>query len=1070
MWWGDVVLAVGVAALLAFPVAARVAADAEPIAPAVGVALPPLRARGMDPAVRGLPVFISSRAQRDALLVVGGGRGAMRPIEARMRAIFGARRTRLLERYMAPAHPFADRLPQLPRASPVQENDLAALLIVTGASSTTGQPFKGPGNWTAVHLARALLEQAIAAGGGCAPQLNLAFTWAADEAPQPGLAERAYERAATACPGDPTPLWALGEFQIQNTLANGAVDQAPFDTFRRLQRAFPHVAASWAGEGDADMVVGYGLDDTQPFAARRRFAEARALYARAVRLQPNFENRAGLARALAALGDVGAAIATQRRAVAGLASSAELQARLLDYLQRGHRFPEAATVAAQLTSVHGFPSGVELFASPFATSPSDVGAGAPSGAGDEDVFDPLSTGVGVMMPAEILSRPAQPGAEGLQVSNLAFLPVFVPMPGIGASARWCPAWSRLVDLLLSRRPGEVVGVSSAVNDDLRFGASDCSSVLDNGAQDLAGVAQLELGNVNAAQRAAAPTSLADLEDLRQNLWRYAGNLTRAAAAAQQWAALQRHNPLGPQREGEVAFLEKRYNDAADYFAVAVNRARLRYRQWGQYEAPALLDQGTALAYARRRAEAVATLATANQAAARSGDAEFSAFAMEEAGDTALGSGHPLQARGYYAVAADAESGISSSSLPPEAIPLVPEALDNNAALADIATGDPSMGATLAAAAIKIDPVDPIFWWTKAEAEQRQQRLRPAAIADYRTSLALDPSEFPVANNLGVLLMQEGRDGAAVAALRRSVGANRDYATGWFNLGVALERMGPLHVLASEGSFARARRLDSKLASRGPVPLFDNVSYQSHLDLSKPLPANWTFASSQNHTPVAAAGLSAILVVAFGLARALSARATPGRAQRWFDVIAAVDRRLPNLPLLRTPALGIAATVAFLLWPLHSGPSDGWFATAVFVLGLLIMIAVVMRARELAATRLHIAVRQETWPPGVAFGLVITLVGAGWSPLPVARATGDATGVHWAGPTVVAALAIVLLVLATWLGVPLARSLGAAGLVMAASLLTPVSPIDGATVSTTAVGALPSLAVLGAAVLMLAGVL
>jgi tetratricopeptide (TPR) repeat protein len=999
----------------------------------------------------------------------------LRAIEVRMRAMFGARRTRLLERYMAPAKAFArDRLPQLPRASPVEENDLAALLVVAGASSTTGQPFKGPANWTAVRLARVLLERAIAAGGGCAPQLNLAFTWAADEAPQPGRAQQAYLQAATACPGDPTPLWALGEFQIQNSLASGAVDQAPFDTFRRLQREFPHVAASWAGEGDADMVVGYGLTDTEPFAARQRFAQARALYARAVRLQPNFENRAGLARALAALGDVGAAIATQRRAVAAFPSSAELQARLLDYLQRGHRFADAAAAAGQLTSRHSFPSGVELFASPFATSPSDLGAGAPSGGGDEDIFDPFSTGVGVIMPAEIISEPPTPsgtsGASGPQVSNLPFLPVSTPMPGIGASARWCPAWSRLVDLLLSAHPGEVVGVSSAVNDDIRPGASDCDPVLENGAQDLAGVAQLELGNVNAAARVGAPTSLADLEDLRQNLWRYADKLTRAAMAAQQWALLQRHDPLGPEREGEIAFLQKRYNDAADYFAVAVNRARLRYRQWGQYEAPVLLDEGTALAYARRRSEALATLAAANQAAARSGDAELSAFAMEEAGDTALGSGHPLQARGYYAVAADAESGISSSSLPPEAIPLVPEALDNNASLADVATGDPSMGVTLAAAAIKIDPNDPIFWWTKAEAEQQQRRLRPAAISDYRTSLALDPSEFPVANNLGVLLVQEGHDGAAVAALRRSVGANRDYATGWFNLGVALERMGPLHVFASEGSFARARQLDSKLASRGPVPLFDNVSYQSHLDLSKPLPVNWSFASSQTHTPVAAAGLSAILVVAFGLARALSARATPGGAQRWFDAIAAIDRRAPNLPFLRAPALGIAATVAFLLWPLHSGPTDGWFATAVFVLGLLIMIAVVMRARELAATRSHIAVRQETWPPGVAFGLVITLVGAGWSPLPVARVPGDATGVHWAGPTAVAALAIVLLVLATWLGVPLAGSLGAAGLVMAASLLTPVAPIDGATVSTTVVGALPSLAVLGAAVLMLAGVL
>jgi hypothetical protein len=280
----------------------------------------------------------------------------------------------------------------------------------------------------------------------------------------------------------------------------------------------------------------------------------------------------------------------------------------------------------------------------------------------------------------------------------------------------------------------------------------------------------------------------------------------------------------------------------------------------------------------------------------------------------------------------------------------------------------------------------------------------------------------------------------------------------------------LHVFASEGALARARALDSKLDSRGPVPFFDDTTYISHLDLSKPLPANWTFASTQNHASVAAAGLSVILVIAFGLIRSLAARATPGGAQKWFDTIGALDRKVPDLPLLRNPALGIVATAAFLLWPLHSGPTDGWFAVLVFAVGLLILIAVVMRVRDLAASREHIAVKQETWPPGVAFGLVVTLVGAGWSPLPVARAPGKATGVHWAGPLAIGILAIVLLVLATWLNVPITRSLGAAGLVMAASLLTPVTPLDGATVSTTAVGTLPSLAVLGAAVLMVTGLL
>src|SRR6202042_1399275 len=100
---------------------------------------------------------------------------------------------------------------------------------------------------------------------------------------------------------------------------------------------------------------------------------------------------------------------------------------------------------------------------------------------------------------------------------------------------------------------------------------------------------------------------------------------------------------------------------------------------------------------------------------------------------------------------------------------------------------------------------------------------------------------------------------------------------------------------------------------------------------------------------------------------------PGGAQKWFDAIGALDRKAPNIPLLRTPALGVIATAAFLLWPLHSGPTDGWAATAVFAIGVLILIAVVIRVRTLAAIHEHIPLRQETFPPAVAFGLVVTLV-------------------------------------------------------------------------------------------------
>jgi hypothetical protein len=68
------------------------------------------------------------------------------------------------------------------------------------------------------------------------------------------------------------------------------------------------------------------------------------------------------------------------------------------------------------------------------------------------------------------------------------------------------------------------------------------------------------------------------------------------------------------------------------------------------------------------------------------------------------------------------------------------------------------------------------------------------------------------------------------------------------------------------------------------------------------------------------------------------------------------------------------------------------------------------------------------------------------------------------------MAIALLLLSAWLDVPLTRSLGAAALVMAASLLTPVKPLDGATVIPSPAGAIPGIAVLGTSVLLLAGLL
>ncbi len=755
-------------------------------------------------------------------------------------------------------------------------------------------------------------------------------------------------------------------------------------------------------------------------------------------------------------------------------ASADLQVRLLDYLQQAHRFAAAAAFALRLEAVHRFAAGIDLFAVPYRFDQND----------DDDELGPISSGLDTARPVELPVFAGTPATAPATTTDLSFFPLYEPTLGLGGPARWCPGWSRLLDLLLAGQPRAVLAGFSTRLGDLRPGAFDCDPavMLGFGAQVLPADAELDLGNLAAARawgrKALQPASLSDLEDSLQNLWRYAGNLPAAAGTVTRWQQTLAGDSLALSDAGEIAFLQHRYSASAADFAVVADRARWRYGVASQQAAVALLHEGAALAYAGQHAEALNVLDAADQAAVDRSDVTGVArltgfYAQEQEGTMLLGIGQPQQAALHYAVATDTERG-KLSQLPsiPGGQRLRVDVLDNDRAIAALQTGDPALAATLARTAIGYDPGNAIYWWTLATADQQLGR-RTAAVADNRAALARDPTEFPVANNLGVLLLQQGRPGPAADALRRAVGANRDYAPGWFNLAIALRRLGPGHVLSAEGSLARADMLDSTLASRRPRPFFDNALYASHLDLSKPLPPKWTFAASQSHAPAAAAGLSAILVAMIGLARSLAGRTAKSGVEKWLGLVDDVAERIPWANVLRAPALAVVATAAYLLWPARSGPGDSWSSELVFAIGVLILIAVVVRVRQIAAARSQVAITQETWLPGVGFGLVVTLLGLSWAPLPVARsrASGDESpSVHWAGPTVIAILALTLLLLATWLGVPVARSLGSAALLMAASMLTPVKPLDGATVRAGKAGALPVIAVLGTAVLTVTGLL
>jgi tetratricopeptide (TPR) repeat protein len=343
-----------------------------------------------------------------------------------------------------------------------------------------------------------------------------------------------------------------------------------------------------------------------------------------------------------------------------------------------------------------------------------------------------------------------------------------------------------------------------------------------------------------------------------------------------------------------------------------------------------------------------------------------------------------------------------------------------------------------------------------------------AIDAYRAAVREDPSLYPAWNDLGVGLAGDDRLEEAADAFRHAVGARPEYGLAWFNLGVALERLGPEHAAASQGAFGRAVRADPDLRGRERTFVTDSDPYFTTLDLSKPLPPKWEFAQTQERAPVAAAGLAVALLLGLQLSRTLVGQSRRKEAQQWLELTRDALGRLPRA--LASPAwvVAIAATVIVFLVPLLRSPEATWTSAILLVLGVGILIVIVLRSRLLIALREGVALRQRGWTPGILAGLVLALFGLAWAPLPVAETNRPAPAVHWIGPVAAGAAALCLLPLGVAFEVPNTMALGSAALVMAASLLTPIEPMDGGLVAKGPVGVAAVVAVLGAALFLLLG--
>ena len=107
----------------------------------------------------------------------------------------------------------------------------------------------------------------------------------------------------------------------------------------------------------------------------------------------------------------------------------------------------------------------------------------------------------------------------------------------------------------------------------------------------------------------------------------------------------------------------------------------------------------------------------------------------------------------------------------------------------------------------------------------------------------------------------------------------------------------------------------------------------------------------------------------------------------------------------------------------------------------------------ALRRRGIKITHSSWPPAIGLGLVMGTIGLPWAPLPVVRADGeDDPRLYLAAPLTLAALSLPLFAESAWLHTPLTQASAVAALIMSASTLLPIGPLDGARVGKAGIAA------------------
>ena len=973
--------------------------------------------------------------------------------------------------------PIFDGAPQ-PQSSS-NATQLAAALV-----KLASQPRRFAEKSNAARAAYALLEHTRSTGG-CDAALDVLLLVASDYVTSPDNLAKEYRRAAAACPNDPTPGWIMGQSQLRSLFPSYDPRPTQFDEstladlataltrFEGLAKQFPDDGAAHTGLGDAYLRRGLRILSSEPFTARNDLRLAIAQYNRAAELGSIRDADLGRARAFIGLGEPDRAIQLAQRAADGSPHPGAAMEVLLLAQQAAHDFDAAAYVGRRLER-----SGPAAYppAAIFLPVPRTDGSGLPFEAGL-----PLSTGADTLAPLAVSLAPT--GGAGGQVDDLSFIPQYRDDFSVTSTMVDTPsmAWRR--NAIVAGRAGQLLAAwptqfptTRPDRGPVEFGATGFPN------DTLRAIAELAAHEPVSGKYVTTDLYLEESArdgafDSWQNLLRWAGDLPQAQLVIERWQSeTGDSSAAAAMRLGEVGFLRGNYDESAVHFGEAARQARLL--RWSD-DLPvnqAQLGRGAALLKADRADEAVPLLRELEQDGPKEYGFEIARKEMQKAAAFAAVAYHAsVQLADHESATGSVHSAIEDYNIALWWVARLsddfnsgngmrPEVVHNNLALAYLAAGAIDSARANADRALESDPMNPVFLMTAGFVAERAGNS-DSAIDYNRRALESDPGAFAAANDLGVELARRGDYTGAQDALRQAVGAAPGYALGWFNLGVVESQRGPLRLLTSQGAFAKAFTLDPTLKDRKHELMIDGSVYRTALDLSKPLPPQWSLAQTQKSAPVASVGLLAIAMLGVGLARASGGRGG-AFAKQWLEPVTKRLDKIRGPSWIQRAAVGVIVTVtAFLLTYLrHAGSVTEIVA---YCVGVVLLGGLAYFAREAIAARQAVGVAQSSWTPGLALGLVTGALGTPWAPLPVARTDTESRHVHLAAPLALAALSLALFVEVAWLDVPLTGAFAVAALIMTSSTLLPIKPLDGANLGST--GAVAAAGVMAGAIFVALGV-